>query len=150
MTKKQEKKNGEIEKCLLMAANNENVSNGNYTWPDGTCSPIPPDFAFPQCKLLAAWKFWNSGHKYNGDNFRKKVIAFKDLTSSMFKTLKKERKKYSKWVIVMRFITEKKSVLSIFLCLPGPAIILDRKYILTTKQSREKNNFYVVWCKSLI
>ena len=31
-----------------MAANNENVSNGNYTWPDGTCSPIPPDFAFPQ------------------------------------------------------------------------------------------------------
>ena len=89
-----------------MAANNENVRNGNYTWPDGTCSPIPPDFAFPQCKLLAAWKFWNSGHKYNDDNFRKKVIAFKDLTSSMFKTLKKERKKYSKWVIVMRFITE--------------------------------------------
>ena len=28
-----------------MAANNENVSNGNYTWPDGMCSPIPPDFA---------------------------------------------------------------------------------------------------------
>ena len=62
---------------MFAAANNENVSNGNYTWPDRMCSPIPPDFAFPQC------------------NFRKKVIAFKDLTSSMFKTLKNERKKYS-------------------------------------------------------
>ena len=93
-----------VERQERMAANNESVSN-DYTWPDGTHSPIPPDFVFPKCKIIAAWKFWNHGHKYNGDNFRKEVIAFKDLTNVMFKTLKNERKKYSKWVFVMRFIT---------------------------------------------
>ena len=93
-----------IYKSTDMSASNESVSN-DYIWPDGMHSPIPPDFTFPKCKIIAAWRFWNVGHKFNGDDFKKKVIPFKELSNEMFKTLKNERKKYSKWDFVMKFIT---------------------------------------------
>ena len=95
------------ERILAMNFQRENEKDDGYIWQDGTKSLIPEDFEFPRCKLLGAWRMWTKGHKHCGSCYTKSVVPFKNLAPNMFKGLKTQRKTFSKWQCVMKFIESK-------------------------------------------